>query len=262
MLLIEIVKLMYEAGWRASHAYHNFGVSQDFFIIQKFVGHGQELTHIFTQPSNFDLSDLYCFDHSDRGSIFAAVTRTTIQPFAWCLAIFPNLYFKVSCQNRILWTSNFGLGKNIKMNLMETIMKTSKSPITTTNSYWVQKASAIVLKALCHWVAQTGLIWHWHLLSVTCMLVVTSRRPGRVSAEWVLFPRRRGEGQQIAPRVGQPGSENCPATWVPTKPFSRPLMEVKMHDPWLSRWPPDNGADGVVWELPRLLKISPLPSIP
>ena len=82
MLLIEIVKLMYEAGWRASHAYHNFGVSQDFFIIQKFVGHGQELTHIFTQPSNFDLSDLYCFDHSDRGSIFAAVTRTTIQPFA------------------------------------------------------------------------------------------------------------------------------------------------------------------------------------
>ena len=207
MLLIEIVKLMYEAGWRASHAYHNFGVSQDFFIIQKFVGHGQELTHIFTQPSNFDLSDLYCFDHSDRGSIFAAVTRTTIQPFAWCLAIFPNLYFKVSCQNRILWTSNFGLGKNIKMNLMETIMKTSKSPITTTNSYWVQKASAIVLKALCHWVAQTGLIWHWHLLSVTCMLVVTSRRPGRVSAEWVLFPRRRGEGQQIAPTLGKQGQK-------------------------------------------------------
>ena len=56
---------------------------------------------------------------------------------------------------------------------------------------------------------------------MTCMLVVTSRRPGRVSAEWVLFPRRRGEGQQIAPRVGQPGSENCPpATRVPTRPFS------------------------------------------
>ena len=196
MLLIEIVKLMYEAGWRASHAYHNFGVSQDFFIIQNFFGHGQAFKHIFS-PSPVILI---------WGSIFAAF-RTTNQPVSLYLAIFPNFFFKVSCQNRILWTSNFGLGKNIKMNLMETIMKTSKSPITTTNSYWVQKASAIVLKALCHWVAQTGLIWHWHLLSVTCMLVVTSRRPGRVSAEWVLFPRRRGEGQQIAPTLGKQGQK-------------------------------------------------------
>ena len=39
------------------------------------------------------------------------------------------------------------------------------------------------------------------------MLVVTSRRPGRVSAEWVLFPRRRGEGQQIAPTLGNQGQK-------------------------------------------------------